>query len=31
MDTKRITQWTLSSKDAQQIGVDASFEKRIIA
>jgi len=27
MDTKRITQWTLSNKDAQQMGVDASFEK----
>lgn len=30
MDTKRITQWTLSSKDAQQIGVDASFEKMVV-
>lgn len=30
MDTKRITQWMLSNKDAQQIGVDASFEKMVM-
>ncbi|ASM54370.1 hypothetical protein PNIG_a2342 [Pseudoalteromonas nigrifaciens] len=30
MDTKRITQWMLSNKDAQQIGVDASFDKMVM-
>lgn len=30
MDTKRITQWMLSNKDAQKIGVDASFEKMVV-
>ncbi|MUL11057.1 molecular chaperone DnaK [Aliivibrio fischeri] len=29
MNTKRITEWKLSNKTAQQIGVDASFEKMV--
>ena len=30
MDTKRITQWMLSKTDAQQIGIDASFDKMVM-
>ena len=30
MDTKRITQWMLSDKAAQKMGVDASFEKMVV-
>ncbi|WP_023604341.1 molecular chaperone DnaK [Aliivibrio logei] len=29
MNTKRITEWKLSNKAAQQMGVDASFEKMV--
>ncbi|OCH34571.1 molecular chaperone DnaK [Aliivibrio fischeri] len=29
MNTKRITEWKLSNKVAQQMGVDASFEKMV--